>query len=695
MKKFIELKAILNHIEDLRLTQPMVFLGPFLDVIRSEETTGPITSLALAGVNKFLSYGLIGQLARQNETKNFNQNFPHTDPTHPNLSITVDKIADAVTHARFVGTDQASDGIVLLRIVYLLRTLMLNPEGSALTNESVCEIMLSCFRICFEPRLNELLRKNAEQTLKEIVQLLFMRLPQFSEERSGGSLKKMIASGALVQESKKRKAKPKLSTGSLKAIERKNSIKSEANDKNGDEPITPKPNQLVASLKPPVLATTPATPGLNIVDMQGSILQTPTSSLQCEMVSPVVTDTVVADERPNVEENAVINEIKPIQHQDSVDNDADIEDCVENSKEDDGVTVETKGEDFINSMGVRFTPQSENGKWNFVYVNTLRYEFHSTDGPSTLTPYGLPCIRELLRFLISLCNPSDKQNTDAMIHMGLSLLTVALEVGADSIGNYDTLLNLVKDDMCKNLFAVSLIRLNWNENFVFQARRVSFQLLNSERLTIFAADLQVCFLLFESQRSNLKFHLEYYLSKLAEIIASENPRTPYEMRELALDNLLQCWRIPGFATELYINYDCNLYCTNLLEDLIKLLSKNALSATQNIYSIHRLSLDGLLTIIESIEQNCVAAKVGKAIDGGRHSRNNSSTEKIVIDIPSGGDESSGVDVENINNIINTSTHLKSKNAQFIFWTPEQLIDIKNKKRVRQNVTWRRINSLKS
>lgn len=43
-----------------------------------------------------------------------------------------------------------------------------------------------------------------------------------------------------------------------------------------------------------------------------------------------------------------------------------------------------------------------------------------------------------------------------MVHMGLSLITVALEVGADSIGNYDTLLNLVKDDMCKNLFAVSL-----------------------------------------------------------------------------------------------------------------------------------------------------------------------------------------------------------------------------------------------
>lgn len=74
---------------------------------------------------------------------------------------------------------------------------------------------------------------------------------------------------------------------------------------------------------------------------------------------------------------------------------------------------------------------------------------------ATLTPYGLPCIRELLRFLITLINPLDKQNSDAMIHMGLSLLTIGLEVGADSIGKYDTLLEMMKDDLCRNLFAVS------------------------------------------------------------------------------------------------------------------------------------------------------------------------------------------------------------------------------------------------
>lgn len=137
------------------------------------------------------------------------------------------------------------------------------------------------------------------------------------------------------------------------------------------------------------------------------------------------------------------------------------------------------------------------------------------------------------------------------------------------------------------------------------------QLLNTERLTIFAANIQVCFLLFESLRSNLKFQLEYYLTKISEIIVSENIRILYETRELALDNLLQLWRIPGFAAELYINYDCDLYCTNLFEDLTKLLSKNTLSA---IHGQNILSLDTLLTVVDSIEKNCSKSKNGDPVN---------------------------------------------------------------------------------
>ena len=36
------------------------FLAPFLAVVRSEVTTGPITGVALSSIHKFLIYGLIG-----------------------------------------------------------------------------------------------------------------------------------------------------------------------------------------------------------------------------------------------------------------------------------------------------------------------------------------------------------------------------------------------------------------------------------------------------------------------------------------------------------------------------------------------------------------------------------------------------------------------------------------------------------
>lgn len=64
LKLFLDLKQDLNRVEDLRLIEAQVFLAPFLEVIRTADTTGPLTSLALASVNKFLSYGLIGKFFR-------------------------------------------------------------------------------------------------------------------------------------------------------------------------------------------------------------------------------------------------------------------------------------------------------------------------------------------------------------------------------------------------------------------------------------------------------------------------------------------------------------------------------------------------------------------------------------------------------------------------------------------------------
>lgn len=131
--------------------------------------------------------------------------------------------------------------------------------------------------------------------------------------------------------------------------------------------------------------------------------------------------------------------------------------------------------------------------------------------------------------------------------------------------------------------------------------------------------------MFESLRTHLKFQLEFYLTKLVDIIVSDSVKITYEHKELALDNILQLWQISGFVTELYLNYDCDMYCSNLYEDLTKLLAKNAFPVTAGVYPTHLLSLDALLTVIDCIGNHCskrATESTGESIEkfGEKHPR---------------------------------------------------------------------------
>lgn len=76
-------------------------MSPFLEVIKSEETSGPVTGMALTSVDKFISYNLIGI---NGET----------------AANCVQQIADSITHARFVGTDSSNDEVVLMKILHVI-----------------------------------------------------------------------------------------------------------------------------------------------------------------------------------------------------------------------------------------------------------------------------------------------------------------------------------------------------------------------------------------------------------------------------------------------------------------------------------------------------------------------------------------------------------------------------------------------
>ncbi|NP_001378860.1 Golgi-specific brefeldin A-resistance guanine nucleotide exchange factor 1 isoform 15 [Homo sapiens] len=429
LHSFGHLKEVLNSITELSEIEPNVFLRPFLEVIRSEDTTGPITGLALTSVNKFLSYALI-------------------DPTHEGTAEGMENMADAVTHARFVGTDPASDEVVLMKILQVLRTLLLTPVGAHLTNESVCEIMQSCFRICFEMRLSELLRKSAEHTLVDMVQLLFTRLPQFKEEPKnyvGTNMKKLkMRAGGMSDSSKwkKQKRSPRPPRHMTKVTP-------------GSELPTPNGTTLSSNL----------TGGMPFIDVP-----TPISSASSEAASAVVSPST--------------------------------------------------------DSGLEFSSQT-----------------------------------------------TSKEDLTDLEQPGSPGYSTATEPGSSELG---------------------------------VPEQPDLQLLSIERLNLYAASLRVCFLLFESMREHLKFQMEMYIKKLMEIITVENPKMPYEMKEMALEAIVQLWRIPSFVTELYINYDCDYYCSNLFEELTKLLSKNAFPVSGQLYTTHLLSLDALLTVIDSTEAHCQA-----------------------------------------------------------------------------------------
>lgn len=93
LSPFLQLKSMLNSSDSLKVgkhskvlntcdsLEPNVFLSPFLDVIRSEVVTGPVTGLALDAVHKMLAYELL-------------------HPGMKDIASAVENLADAVTHAR-------------------------------------------------------------------------------------------------------------------------------------------------------------------------------------------------------------------------------------------------------------------------------------------------------------------------------------------------------------------------------------------------------------------------------------------------------------------------------------------------------------------------------------------------------------------------------------------------------------------
>ncbi|KAI9836561.1 MAG: hypothetical protein M1819_001193 [Sarea resinae] len=245
-------------------------------------------------------------------------------------------------------------------------------------------------------------------------------------------------------------------------------------------------------------------------------------------------------------------------------------------------------------------------------------------------PYSLPSIRELFRVLVDLLDPHNRQHTDTMRVIALRIIDVALEVAGPSIAKHPSLADPAKDYLCRFLF----------------------QLVRSDNMAILNESLRVAGTLLATCRGVLKLQQELFISYL---VACLHPRvdiprepgidpalyagvpqapklvrpppsqsnsgraTPVpvkdrqrlgmeggsrkpDAREAMVESVGALARIPSFMVELFVNYDCEIDRSDLCEDMVGLLSRNAFpdSATWSTTNVPPLCLDALLGYVQFI-----------------------------------------------------------------------------------------------
>ncbi|CAA0828717.1 ARF guanine-nucleotide exchange factor GNOM [Striga hermonthica] len=152
-------RQIFSWPNEWQSVNPSLYLQPFLEVIRSDETGAPITGVALSSVHKILTLNML-------------------DVNTANVEDAMHMVVDAVTSCRFEVTDPASEEIVLTKILQVLLACMKSKASVMLSNQHVCTIVNTCFRIVHQAGTKgELLQRIARHTMNELVRCIFSHLP--------------------------------------------------------------------------------------------------------------------------------------------------------------------------------------------------------------------------------------------------------------------------------------------------------------------------------------------------------------------------------------------------------------------------------------------------------------------------------------------------------------------------------------
>ncbi|KAK6941540.1 Mon2/Sec7/BIG1-like, HUS domain [Dillenia turbinata] len=151
---------LFNPHNQWRMTDPSVYLNPFLDVVQSDDIPAPATGVALSTIIKILKLEIF-------------------DEKTPGAREAINSLVTGITSCRLERTDPTSEDAVLMRILQVLVVTMKHRASILLTDQAVCTVVNTCFQVVQQSAgKGDLLQQNGRYTMHELIQIIYARLPE-------------------------------------------------------------------------------------------------------------------------------------------------------------------------------------------------------------------------------------------------------------------------------------------------------------------------------------------------------------------------------------------------------------------------------------------------------------------------------------------------------------------------------------
>ncbi|WFD00040.1 GDP/GTP exchange factor for ARF [Malassezia yamatoensis] len=591
---FTVLRAQLRLVDDVTQIPLPTVLSHFLLVITSPRTTGNVTQTVLEALARFLQHGLFREESI-------------------GLVRAVQDVSHALSHCRFEPSDTAKDESVLLSILEVMEQLVSGRAFSEtqhngprlvelLGDQNICEMMETCLSMCCQTRLTPALRRSAEQHMLHMSRTLYDQLHWLPLNSD-----KAYATDVAAQQ-------PELATLTANQV--------------GDD----KAHRTRMTMPDPKSSHVPAAGiGSEIPPSKEPSLtdsQTLHSEQENEREHP--SEQVHLNEQGNEqtqekerEQEPPNSNASPITPNDNVESDTSNKLAIRDEP-DHHLNVEKEPSSEATPSS-KAEPSSDTAETQ----NPAEVPESNEVGPiEDQPPFGLLALVEVLRVLVSLLDLQSVRHTMTMRLLGLRVLSGLLETHGEVMVKFPTLRALLQDSACRYLF----------------------QLVNSEHLQLVRESLRMLNILMDDVRGSFKLQQELFVLFLLQQLRSATPLTqepwhedapkhglitlPYfqtcasgELRELYMESLSLLLHRSSKHSDAYVelwrNYDCDVECADLYEELVQFLCRTIFSQPSQAASersrsgmngLQLVCLDQILELIARMSERYEASNKNDLLD---------------------------------------------------------------------------------